>query len=83
MQIPGAFRALLGCFNHGEAARGKGCLCAKGMPRHLYHQKPSRLGNVGAPRMPMRGDMESISGGPNPRTSQGHAGKGNGWKTLV
>ena len=29
MQIPGALRALLGCFNHGEVPRGKGSLCAK------------------------------------------------------
>lgn len=56
---------------------------ARAVSAQRDHQKPSRLGNVVAPRKPMRGDMESISGGPNPRTSQGHAGKGNGWKTLV
>ena len=33
----------------------------KWVPRHLYNRKPSSMGNVGAPRMPMRGHMKSIS----------------------
>ena len=75
MQIPGALGALLGCFNHGEGPRGKGCLCAKGVPRHLYKRKPSGMGKVGAPRMLTKGDVKSISWGPIPPTSLGHAGQ--------
>eukprot|EP00108_Taenia_solium_P001066 TsM_000319700 transcript=TsM_000319700 gene=TsM_000319700 len=55
--------------------RGKGCLCAKGVPRHLYKGKPSGMGKVGAPRMLTKGDVKSISWGPIPPTSLGHAGQ--------
>ena len=75
MQIPGALGALLGCFNHGAGPRGKGCLCSKGVPRHLYKGKPSGIGKVGAPRMLTKGDVKSISWGPIPPTSLGHAGQ--------
>ena len=61
MQIPGALGALLGCFNHGEGPRFKGCLCSKGVPRHLYKGKPSGMGKVGAPRMLTKGDVKSFS----------------------
>ena len=75
MQIPSALRALLSCFNHGEGPRFKGCLCSKGVPRHLYNWKPIGMGNVEAPRMLTKGDVKSTSCGPIPPTSLGHAGQ--------
>ena len=45
-------------------------------------RSPAAWGTWGSKDAYERG-RESLSWGPNPPTSQGHAGKGNGWKTLV